>query len=284
MNDWNRFTDEELLEMLRHKANQLGRSPRAKDMEFPTIFCRRFSTWNNALEAAGLNLNQRAKRETASREKIAPKYQRRNVLETDEELVDMYKSFSAKLGHPATADELRSSPEMYDATAYRLRFGSMNNLRKIAGMPITNRGRGRNREHTDKELCNALLRIKQKHGAVGYERLVELLKKEGLPSIITVLTYFRVTSLRLMWEKIEEFEMSQNECASPDCNNQRKWKSQYCSKTCKYREAGRRRRERRKKFDLCVQCGKGHDNTDSKMCSDCYSYFHTRYKKSREER
>lgn len=283
MNDWNRFTDEELLQMLRHKANQLGRSPRAKDMEFPTIFCRRFSTWNNALEAAGLLLNQRAKSETASREKTAPKYQRRNVLETDEELVEMYKSFSAKLGYPATADDLRSSPEMYDATVYRLRFGSMNDLRKIAGMPVTNRGRRRNIKHTDKELCNALLRIKREHGAVSYKKLVELLKKDGLPSIITMLTYFRVTSLRLLWEKIEEFERSQNECASPDCNNPRKWKSPYCSNRCKYREAGRRRRERRKELGLCSQCDNERDTTDSDMCSKCYSYFHRRYEKSRQE-
>lgn len=281
MNDWNRFTDEELLQMLRHKANQLGRSPRAKDMEFPTIFCRRFSTWNMALEAAGLTLNQQAKGGIVSREKMAPKYQRRNVLETDEELVDMYKNFSEKLGHPATATELRLSPEMYDATVYRLRFGSMNDLRKIAGMPVTNRGR--KRKYTDKELFHSILSIKKGHGAVSHKSLVELLKNEGLPSIITVLAYFRVTSIHLLWEKVEEFERSLNECASPECNNPRKWKSPYCSNRCKYREAGRRRRERRKELGLCSQCDNERDTADSDMCSKCYSYFHRRYEKSRQE-
>lgn len=55
-----KYTDEELLEILRAKAKELGRRPSRRDMirPDPTIYHERFGGWTKALHMAGLVVNE----------------------------------------------------------------------------------------------------------------------------------------------------------------------------------------------------------------------------------
>ncbi|MFS8355163.1 homing endonuclease associated repeat-containing protein (plasmid) [Bacillus nitratireducens] len=53
-----KYTDEELLNILKETSKRLGKSPRTKDVsEYGTIISR-FESWNKALEKAGLSINK----------------------------------------------------------------------------------------------------------------------------------------------------------------------------------------------------------------------------------
>lgn len=88
-------TREELLAALRDFAADLGRTPTAKQIhnspEYPGIheYQNEFGSWNEALEAAGYDLNQ----------KKTGRY-------TDEELIDSLRSFAAEIGEVPTSTQM----------------------------------------------------------------------------------------------------------------------------------------------------------------------------------
>lgn len=55
-----RYTQQELIMIIQHKAEELGRSPTAAEMKNPcsSAYSNRFGSWNNALRAAGLQINK----------------------------------------------------------------------------------------------------------------------------------------------------------------------------------------------------------------------------------
>lgn len=55
-----RYTRQELILIIQHKAEELGRSPTAAEMKKPcsSAYSNRFGSWNNALRAAGLQINK----------------------------------------------------------------------------------------------------------------------------------------------------------------------------------------------------------------------------------
>jgi hypothetical protein len=77
-------------------------------------------------------------------------------------------------------------------------------------------------------------------------------------------------------------------CKSPDCNNYFKQSlrgtQEYCSDRCRYRDAGRRKREARTKQGVCPQCGQPWVDPEEthrgkpKYCARCQKYFEEHYK------
>lgn len=54
-----KYTDAELLEIIKTSACNLGRSPRIKDIKQSYTIINRFGSWNNALKKAGLSINNK---------------------------------------------------------------------------------------------------------------------------------------------------------------------------------------------------------------------------------
>ncbi len=53
-----KYTDEELLQLLKDKAQELGRSPYRRELIEGATIDTRFGSWNKALEKAGLEANK----------------------------------------------------------------------------------------------------------------------------------------------------------------------------------------------------------------------------------
>lgn len=121
------------------------------------------------------------------------------VTETDEELIEMYKKFSEKLGHPATIKDLDTSDEIYNSDVFVTRFGSINELRKICGFTP---GKSR-KKYTKEEIKNKLIQVyKENGGRISQKQLSKIIPQS------TVLRYFKTTRLSDVWDEIEkELEM-----------------------------------------------------------------------------
>ena len=156
------YSDEELLEMLKEFTKKLGKTPIERDLRndpsMPSgdTYERRFGSWNNALKAAGLQIN--------------------NTDYSDEELIEMLREFAEKLGKTPSIKDLRKDPSMPSAKAYRDHFGKWNNALKAAGLQI-------NLTYcdlTDEEMLEALRKLAEKLGKTPTHR--DTKKESSMPS------------------------------------------------------------------------------------------------------
>ncbi|MBR3414501.1 DEAD/DEAH box helicase family protein [Candidatus Saccharibacteria bacterium] len=174
-----RISDEKLIELLKAKAKSLGRTPTEKDIKLDssmpssTTYAKRFDSWNQALEAAGLLVNHRfncadeklitllrAKAESLGRtptkrdiksDSSMPSYHTyiskfgswNKVLEaaslsskskSDEELIEILKAKARSLGRTPTSKDIRFDSSMPSSTTYATRFGSWNQALEAAGL------------------------------------------------------------------------------------------------------------------------------------------------------
>ncbi|MBO7699249.1 hypothetical protein J6S39_00995 [Candidatus Saccharibacteria bacterium] len=120
------YSDEGLLEFLKVKAQELGRSPRMSDlkeddnMRNPSTYIRHFGSWNNALKKARLSVNR--------------------AIETDKDLLDSLKVKAQELGRSPRIADLKEDDNMRNPDTYIKHFGSWNNALKLAGLTSNKRG------------------------------------------------------------------------------------------------------------------------------------------------
>ena len=118
-----KLSDEEMLELLRKKAKQLGHAPTVDsltgDLNMPNsrAYGKRFGSWRNALRVAGL------KSKTYSSKKLS-----------DEEILELLRKKAEQLGHAPTADSLTGDLNMPNPSVYEKRFGSWSNALRVAGL------------------------------------------------------------------------------------------------------------------------------------------------------
>jgi|GEM_PF-6060724 len=129
------------------------------------------------------------------------------VLETDEELIEMYKKLSNKLGMPATDAQMRKAKDCYNPIVFMTRFGSMRNLRRLAGLP---EGRPYTVKLERRDFIRILKEIINAHGEVKVTELREILREEYNTSITTFLKRFNETSARVVLEKFKRGEYEIN--------------------------------------------------------------------------
>lgn len=122
---------------------------------------------------------------------------RQDTPETDDELLQMYISFSEKLGRPARTRDLNNTNEIYGFEVFRSRFGSLEELQRRAGYEPEPHHRS-----ISKERCLAVMaEIYTKHGRVPYEKLNELLPF----AIRTLLRKFSTTRIDVVWNEVAAY-------------------------------------------------------------------------------
>ncbi len=116
-------TDEQLLDTLRTLADELGRPPTCREMRArrdlpdPGTYSRRFGSWSNALETAGLE----------ARYCRTPDY-------TDEQLLQALRDLAAELGRTPTGREMQDRRDLPSPRTCQIRFGSWNAALEAAGL------------------------------------------------------------------------------------------------------------------------------------------------------
>lgn len=114
-----RLSRDNLIDELQRLADELGHPPTYAEMKqqgaySPTPFDRVFDSWNDALEAAGLN----------------PSDKPGNISKQD--LIDELQRLADVLGHPPTIDELQEHGQ-FSSGPYQNRFGSWSDALEAAG-------------------------------------------------------------------------------------------------------------------------------------------------------
>lgn len=118
------YTKEDLLEILKAKAEELGRVPLKRDLSQGLIISKRFGGWNRALEAAGM---REAKKEY-----------------TNEELLDLIRAKAKEVGRAPLKREI---PQGLIITK---RFGGWDKAIETAGVKV------HKYEHTNEELIDII--------------------------------------------------------------------------------------------------------------------------------
>ena len=167
--DYNRrrWSDEEMLEMLRQVAKKLGRSPLRKDivkvpgvMPCSQAFCDRFGGWRKALERAGLKRHY---------------YYKRNL--SDEDLIQAIKDLAEEVHRVPTVADLEKSNGKPSHATFMKRFRTWDNALKAAGFE----GSPRARVYKDSELLDILRKVTAELGYLPEK--VDMARHAPRPSI-----------------------------------------------------------------------------------------------------
>ena len=125
------------------------------------------------------------------------------VTHTKEEILEMYRKFSIKIGKGetgATESDLESEDFPYRVHVLCSRFRSLNNMRKLLGFEIKKSGISK---YTKKELKVKLLKKYKKYGRkLTQKELKEISKQEEFPVVKTILNYFETTRMSEVWEEV----------------------------------------------------------------------------------
>jgi len=155
------YTKEELLDLLRKKAKELGRSPKGKeinqDKNYPdiSIYSEHFGTFNNALKEAGLEV----------------KYQFRKW--TKEDLLNKLIKKANQIGKTPTQKNIDKDPLMPAKGNYGKYFGSFTNAVRLAGLDV-------NYNHSKQELINLLQKLSKQLNRTPTR--TDMNKAKGYPS------------------------------------------------------------------------------------------------------
>lgn len=153
-----RISDEELLSELQRVADNLGRTPKLSDLDEYGKYSRgpyqvRFGSWNEALEAANLDLNRPT-----------------DIPKSD--LIAELTRLADELGRTPTREDMTTSGK-YGASTCQRTFGSWTAAIEVAGLPPAEMGN----RYSDEELLNELRRLADAHR--GKPPTTEEMNKEG---------------------------------------------------------------------------------------------------------
>ncbi|MCK7559341.1 hypothetical protein MKQ70_32000 [Chitinophaga sedimenti] len=121
------------------------------------------------------------------------------VTDTNDRLKQQYIVFSHKYGYPngAPSTALDSSKEISSSDVYLLRFGTMDQLRLECGFQPLEK---RQHKFTKEQITEKLLAAYAKKGKILTSR--EVNADPALPSLSSLLRYFKVTCLSAVWRDV----------------------------------------------------------------------------------
>ncbi|MDR2880134.1 MAG: hypothetical protein LBV03_09490 [Fusobacteriales bacterium] len=148
------------------------------------VIRKHFGTWNKFLIHMGEEPNRI----------------RTKVLHTNDELIELYKGFSRKIGkieNGATLRDLKNYGFPYSKSVISNRFTSINNLRKLSGFNITKEVIPK---YNKQGLIIMLYKNYKKYGRKLSQ--TEIDKEETLPSPSTIFYYFQTTKITEVWNEV----------------------------------------------------------------------------------
>ena len=171
----------------------------AKFITFVTLQKRfELKTWEELIEL--LKLTSEHKEAVKRRKKVivASSFEKVVVTESNEELLNMYKEFSERIGaiNGASMKQLKTYGFKYSETVLLRRFGSWKNVKELCDYTF-NQGPMYSREKVTKLLMMA----REKYGRRLSQN--EINKDPDLPVLETVLKVFKTTKISEVWDELE---------------------------------------------------------------------------------
>ena len=189
------YTDEQLIQIVKNKAKELGRTPSLTDIEdiSRATFFNRFGSWNNVLKIANLEIN----------------HEKTKVEISNEDLIDIYIELCNDLDKFATSRDLDKYCD-YKKNVYDARFKGITDLKKLVlhdnRLRISDKTiRERSIKYSDEDLKMILeqIYISNNNNTLGRIDLKNYLENNNLPSINTFFRRFKTTKIKELWNVLE---------------------------------------------------------------------------------
>lgn len=175
-----KWSDEELLQVLREQGEKLKRPPIASDMcrakgtISASVYVYRFGSWSKAMELAGFELSSKRARKSS-------------LHHSDEELIEILQDYAKKLGHAPKVREMGVGGVPTDFV-YRKHFGTWKNALTVAGLRPSAKTYKNRKTFTDDELLDLLRQFYLDHGRIPSIKTVNADKL--MPSVATYRKHF----------------------------------------------------------------------------------------------
>lgn len=201
-----KLEDKELLKVIRKvmvesKAFTSVSYKKAKFIPFPTLK-RRFKDieiWQDLINYLHLNKEYQIATMKAKKKIITPAFIKNSVKESNEELLEMYKEFSERIGayNGASMLQLKKYGFKYSETVLLRRFGSWKNVKESCGYTF-NLGTMYSKE----EIVKLLMVAREKYGRRLSQK--EINQNPDLPTLETILKFFKTTKISSIWDELEK--------------------------------------------------------------------------------
>lgn len=167
----NKLNDDDLIQFIKTAFDKDGASVATlhANQLTPQYLAKRFGSLAEVFELAGYELKQRA-----------------SSNKSDADLLADYMTLSIQLGKPATVVDLNASKLTESFGVYETRFGTMNHIRELVGLPVDSRNL---KQHSRAELIEILRGAFDGNPDIKYADLRANLKLQHV-SISTLRRYF----------------------------------------------------------------------------------------------
>ena len=124
---------------------------------------------------------------------------RQVVVESNEELISLYKSFSEKIKatNGASMSELKKYGFKYSSTVLLRRFGNWKTVKELSGFTFK-----LGSLYSKEDIIKALLLARTEKGRRLSQS--EINKNKELPSLETILKFFKTTKISKVWDELEQ--------------------------------------------------------------------------------
>lgn len=210
-----KYTQQELIQNLKALAEKLGRTPKSKELTYPSIgtYNKRFGSWNNALRAAGLALNHQTEAKTMppARKNLENDQKRKEKIQQQFEqyiqsgrplTYHKYNQYAQEKNMPNAGIVIRA----YGQNGWRGLLDHLENgkdpeirgfIQQARETPIPQKNSQR---YTREEIKEKLLKKAKDKGRALVSK--EIKSDPELPALKTIKQYFGKATMEEIWQKL----------------------------------------------------------------------------------
>lgn len=169
--DFNPYSEEELLNIVKNLANEMNRTPRLSDLNkredlpSPSTYQNNFESWNAVLEKLDIPRNR--------------------YNDRGDELLNHLREMSEKLGRTPRVSDIDDADNRPSSVHFHKQFGSWNNALRAAGLEINKIGGSR---YTEEELLCHIRELEDELGRTPTGS--DMNDDEDRPTTATYRNYF----------------------------------------------------------------------------------------------
>ena len=185
--------------LINNNVFSLGKYRNLGFINFNTIKIRfNLKYWNDLIILLDLEKEYKESIKKPKKEKIEPLFKKNIVTLTNNELIKIYKEFSEKIGaiRGASVSQMKKYNFPYSQSVYTKRFGPWKEFKTLCGYDFK-----LGTFYSKEEISENMLAARDKIGRRLSQN--EINKDKSLPTVDTILKYFKTTKLSEVWNELE---------------------------------------------------------------------------------